>query len=73
MRPMNVSTYSCGDVSLGCSCGDCPSSPVCSNTAPPPHEGDKCSVRIGSLKVRDLFCFVSVLAVLRHTKAQLVF
>ena len=53
MKPMNVSTYSCGDVSLGCSCGDCTSSPVCSNTAPPPsHKGATCSVRIGSLKVR---------------------
>ncbi|CAK7346025.1 unnamed protein product [Dovyalis caffra] len=36
MKPMNVSTYSCGDISLGCSCGDCPQSPVCANTAPPP-------------------------------------
>ncbi|EOY15280.1 Patched family protein isoform 17 [Theobroma cacao] len=61
MRPMNVSTYSCGDVSLGCSCGDCPSSPVCSNTAPPPHEGDKCSVRIGSLKAK---CVDLALAIL---------
>ncbi|KAG6774822.1 hypothetical protein POTOM_022195 [Populus tomentosa] len=51
MKPMNVSTYSCGDISLGCSCGDCPQSPVCANTAPPPHhEGGSCAVRIGSLK-----------------------
>lgn len=53
MKPMNVSTYSCGDISLGCSCGDCPSSPVCSNTAPPgSHRMGSCLVRIGSLKVR---------------------
>ncbi|KAJ6336666.1 hypothetical protein OIU76_006527 [Salix suchowensis] len=38
MKPMNVSTYSCGDISLGCSCGDCPQSPVCANTDPPPHQ-----------------------------------
>ena len=54
MNPMNVSIYSCGDISLGCSCGDCPSSPVCSNTAPPAsHKASSCSVRIGSLKVRE--------------------
>ncbi|XP_065847366.1 uncharacterized protein [Euphorbia lathyris] len=53
MKPMNVSTYSCGDVSLGCSCGDCPSSTVCANTAPPPqHERNSCSVRIGSIKAK---------------------
>ncbi|XVE56281.1 hypothetical protein DITRI_Ditri03aG0226000 [Diplodiscus trichospermus] len=51
MKPMNVSTYSCGDVSLGCSCGDCPSSPICANTAPPSSQkGTTCSVRLGSLK-----------------------
>ncbi|KAK9112478.1 hypothetical protein Scep_019997 [Stephania cephalantha] len=33
IKPMNVSVYSCGDTSLGCSCGDCPSSPSCSNSA----------------------------------------
>ncbi|XP_051139854.1 uncharacterized protein LOC127257464 [Andrographis paniculata] len=51
MKPMNVSTYSCGDTSLGCSCGDCPSSAACSNSdvAPPPKK-DSCSVKIGSLK-----------------------
>ncbi|WCJ44712.1 NPC intracellular cholesterol transporter 1 [Euphorbia peplus] len=53
MKPMNVSTYSCADVSLGCSCGDCPSSTVCANTAPPPqHEKNSCSVRIGSIKAK---------------------
>lgn len=52
MIPMNVSTYSCADVSLGCSCGDCTSSPVCSSAAPPPHKSGSCSVKMGSLKVR---------------------
>ncbi|KAK8582603.1 hypothetical protein V6N13_069377 [Hibiscus sabdariffa] len=53
MKPMNVSTYSCGDTSLGCSCGDCPSSPQCSNTKPPsPPKKDHCSVTIGPVKVR---------------------
>lgn len=50
--PMNVSTYPCGDTSLGCSCGDCPLSPVCSDSEPPtPHKEDSCSIRIGSVKV----------------------
>lgn len=53
MTPMNVSTYACGDIALGCSCGDCPSSSVCTNTAPPPeHKEGSCSVRLGSLEVR---------------------
>lgn len=53
MKPMNVSTYSCGDTSLGCSCGDCPSSVACSNSDPPsPPKKGSCSVRIGSLNVR---------------------
>ncbi|XP_062163882.1 uncharacterized protein LOC133870706 [Alnus glutinosa] len=62
MKPMNVSTYSCGDISLGCSCGDCPSSPVCSNTAPPAsHKRGTCLVRIGSLKAK---CIDFALAIL---------
>ncbi|GMJ02776.1 Niemann-Pick disease type C1-1 [Hibiscus trionum] len=62
MKPMNVSTYSCRDVSLGCSCGDCPSSPVCSNTPiSTSNNGDKCSVRIGSLKAK---CVDLALAIL---------
>ncbi|KAG6699624.1 hypothetical protein I3842_08G075600 [Carya illinoinensis] len=62
MKPMNVSTYSCGDISLGCSCGDCPSSPVCSKTSPPPpHERGSCLVRIGSLKAK---CIDFALAIL---------
>ncbi|KAI9114197.1 hypothetical protein K1719_014847 [Acacia pycnantha] len=62
MRLMNVSTYSCGDVSLGCSCGDCPSSSVCSNIAPPTiQKMDSCSIRIGSLTVK---CVDLILAIL---------
>ncbi|XP_022975981.1 Niemann-Pick C1 protein-like isoform X1 [Cucurbita maxima] len=53
MKHMNVSAYSCGDTSLGCSCGDCPSAPVCSSTATPVfHRKNSCSVRVGSLKVK---------------------
>lgn len=53
MELMNVSAYSCGDTSLGCSCGDCPESPVCASVEPPvPHTHDSCSVKIRSLKVR---------------------
>lgn len=55
MKPMNVSVYSCSDTSLGCSCGDCPSSPICSGSAPPsPHDKRSCSIRLGSLKVRSI-------------------
>ncbi|KAJ4702289.1 Niemann-Pick C1 protein-like [Melia azedarach] len=61
MKAMNVSTYSCADVSLGCSCGDCSSSPVCSSTAPPPHKKGSCSVRIGSLNAK---CVDFALAIL---------
>ncbi|PPR89734.1 hypothetical protein GOBAR_AA30949 [Gossypium barbadense] len=53
MELMNVSTYSCGDTSLGCSCGDCPSSPQCSNSEPPsPSKKDHCSITIGPIKGR---------------------
>lgn len=52
MEPMNVSVYSCADTSLGCSCGDCPLSPACSNIEPPsPSKEDACSIKIGPLKV----------------------
>ncbi|KAI4388512.1 hypothetical protein MLD38_000833 [Melastoma candidum] len=55
MKPMNVSTYSCGDTSLGCSCGDCPSSPTCSSSTLPPSEKDEsCTVRLGSIKAKCL-------------------
>ncbi|XP_022982156.1 Niemann-Pick C1 protein-like [Cucurbita maxima] len=53
MKHMNVSAYSCGDTSLGCSCGDCPSAPVCSSAATPVSlRKNTCSVKIGSLKVK---------------------
>ncbi|KAF7829479.1 NPC intracellular cholesterol transporter 1-like isoform X1 [Senna tora] len=62
MRPMNVSTYSCGDISLGCSCGDCPSSSACSNIASTTiQKKDSCSLRIGSLMVK---CVDLILAIL---------
>ncbi|KAI3797062.1 hypothetical protein L1987_39752 [Smallanthus sonchifolius] len=65
MKPMNVSTYSCGDPSLGCSCGDCPSSPVCSSSALQPfHEKGSCSVRIGSLKAKCIEVSVAIVYVL---------
>ncbi|KAL2538045.1 Patched family protein [Forsythia ovata] len=64
MRPMNVSTYSCGDTSLGCSCGDCPLSTICSNSAPSPHQKRSCSVRIGSLKAKCIEVAVTVLYVI---------
>ncbi|BBH02663.1 Patched family protein [Prunus dulcis] len=62
MKPMNVSTYSCGDNSLGCSCGDCPSSTVCSNTVSPvSQKGGSCSVRIGSVKAKCIDLAVVIL------------
>ncbi|KAM1909294.1 hypothetical protein ACFX13_038070 [Malus domestica] len=62
MKPMNVSTYSCGDNSLGCSCGDCPSATVCSNTVSPvSRKGGSCSVRIGSIKAKCIDLAVAVL------------
>ncbi|CAI9753358.1 unnamed protein product [Fraxinus pennsylvanica] len=65
MKPMNVSTYSCGDTSLGCSCGDCPSSPVCSNSASSsPHQEGSCSVRIGSLKAKCVDVAVTLLYII---------
>lgn len=52
MELMNVSVYSCGDTSLGCSCGDCPSSLACSDIEPPsPDRRYSCFLRIGSFKV----------------------
>ncbi|XP_031405004.1 NPC intracellular cholesterol transporter 1 isoform X2 [Punica granatum] len=65
MRPMNVSTYSCGDTSLGCSCGDCPSSTVCSNIAPPQqHKEESCSVRLGSIKAKCVDVSLAILYVI---------
>jgi Niemann-Pick C1 protein len=54
MKPMNASVYSCNDTSLGCSCGDCPSSPVCSDPEPSPPRKDPCSIGVGSLKVETI-------------------
>ncbi|KOM51724.1 hypothetical protein LR48_Vigan09g038300 [Vigna angularis] len=62
MKPMNVSTYSCGDISLGCSCGDCPSSSVCSvSSSTTTSKKDSCSVKVGTLVVK---CVDLILAVL---------
>ncbi|XP_057724182.1 uncharacterized protein LOC130940150 [Arachis stenosperma] len=63
MELMNASVYSCNDTSLGCSCGDCPSSPVCSHPEPSPPRKDPCSIRIGSLKVRCVELSMAVLYV----------
>ncbi|XP_019435795.1 PREDICTED: Niemann-Pick C1 protein-like [Lupinus angustifolius] len=54
MQLMNASVYTCNDTSLGCSCGDCPSSSVCSTPQPSPPSIHPCSVTIGPLKVRCL-------------------
>ncbi|OAY77489.1 Niemann-Pick C1 protein [Ananas comosus] len=55
MKPLNITVYSCGDHSLGCSCGDCPSSSVCMNNAPSASRGKRsCSFKMGSLKVKCL-------------------
>ncbi|XP_073112906.1 uncharacterized protein [Elaeis guineensis] len=65
MKPMNVTVYSCGDPSLGCSCGDCPSSSVCSDSASPaPREKQACAIRIGSLKVKCLDFSLAILYLL---------
>ncbi|CAN7137118.1 unnamed protein product [Brassica rapa subsp. narinosa] len=62
MKPMNVSTYSCSDDTLGCSCGDCPSAAACSSTAAPPtQKRHACSIKIGSLEAK---CVDFVLAIL---------
>ncbi|CAN6688278.1 unnamed protein product [Malus baccata var. baccata] len=64
MELMNVSVYSCGDTSLGCSCGDCPSSPVCSNPEPPPPKKKPCSIRILSIEVKCIEVSVAILYIL---------
>ncbi|CAA0807018.1 Patched family protein [Striga hermonthica] len=53
MNSLNVSSYSCGDTSLGCSCGDCPSASACSSSEPVASpKQDSCSVAIGSLNAK---------------------
>ncbi|KAH1109328.1 hypothetical protein AAZX31_04G016700 [Glycine max] len=65
MKPMNVSTYSCGDISLGCSCGDCPSSSVCSNSASTTtNKKDSCSVKVGTLMVKCVDLSLAVLYII---------
>ncbi|KAH7511464.1 hypothetical protein JRO89_XSUnG0200700 [Xanthoceras sorbifolium] len=65
MELMNVSVYSCGDTSLGCSCGDCPLSPVCSSSEPPsPQRKETCSIRVGSLKVKCVEILVVIVYIL---------
>ncbi|KAG6508389.1 hypothetical protein ZIOFF_033763 [Zingiber officinale] len=55
IKPMNATTYSCGDSSMGCSCGDCPSSAVCIDSlSPAPHVKQSCSIKLISLKVKCL-------------------
>ena len=52
VKPLNSTIYSCGDPSLGCSCGDCPSSSVCTGSLLPQLNTEtSCSVKMGSLKV----------------------
>uniref|UniRef100_A0A7N0U4X7 SSD domain-containing protein n=1 Tax=Kalanchoe fedtschenkoi TaxID=63787 RepID=A0A7N0U4X7_KALFE len=72
MKLMNVSAYSCADTSLGCSCGDCPSAPVCSDLEPPspPEEKETCSISFGSLKVK---CIEFSLALLYIVLVSLFF
>ncbi|KAG8369281.1 hypothetical protein BUALT_Bualt15G0135100 [Buddleja alternifolia] len=65
MRPMNVTIYSCGDTSLGCSCGDCPSSEACSSYAlPAPPKKGSCTVKIGSLKAKCIELAVAILYII---------
>ncbi|KNA12261.1 hypothetical protein SOVF_127560 [Spinacia oleracea] len=62
MQLMDVSTYSCNDTSLGCSCGDCPSSPVCSSSEPPhSHTKESCSVKLGFFEVKCIDLAMAIL------------
>ncbi|CAG7907360.1 unnamed protein product [Brassica rapa] len=62
MKPMNVSTYSCSDDTLGCSCGDCPSAAACSSTAAPPtQKRHACSIKIGSLEAKRVDFVLAIL------------
>ncbi|XP_006652645.2 NPC intracellular cholesterol transporter 1-like [Oryza brachyantha] len=66
VKPLNATIYSCGDPSLGCSCGDCPSSSVCTGSLLPQLNTEtSCSVKMGSLKAKCLdFSLVVVYLVL---------
>ncbi|KAJ8450788.1 hypothetical protein Cgig2_032413 [Carnegiea gigantea] len=65
MKLMNVSVYSCNNTLLGCSCGDCPSAPVCSSLEPPHSQTkDSCTVKIGSLKVKCIDFSMAILYIL---------
>uniref|UniRef100_A0A7C9FG71 SSD domain-containing protein n=2 Tax=Opuntia streptacantha TaxID=393608 RepID=A0A7C9FG71_OPUST len=65
MKLMNVPVYACNDTLLGCSCGDCPSAPVCSSLDPPHSQTkDSCTVKIGSLKVKCIDFSMAILYVL---------
>ncbi|GMH16328.1 hypothetical protein Nepgr_018169 [Nepenthes gracilis] len=65
MELMNVSVYPCDDTSLGCSCGDCPSSPSCSSLEPPsPPKNDSCSIRLGPLKVKCIEFSMAILYII---------
>uniref|UniRef100_A0A453CMJ5 Niemann-Pick C1 N-terminal domain-containing protein n=1 Tax=Aegilops tauschii subsp. strangulata TaxID=200361 RepID=A0A453CMJ5_AEGTS len=56
VKPLNTTVYSCGDPSLGCSCGDCPSSSVCMGSLLPQSKTEtSCSVKMGSLKVAAIY------------------
>ncbi|CAI8600204.1 unnamed protein product [Vicia faba] len=65
MEPMNVSSYSCSDISLGCSCGDCPSSSVCSNSSSSTtQKKDSCSLKVGTLTVQCVDLTLTVLYII---------
>ncbi|GAB2217252.1 hypothetical protein Drorol1_Dr00000424 [Drosera rotundifolia] len=65
MKLMNVSIYSCGDTSLGYSCGDCPSSPACSSLEPShPPKNVSCLIRLGPFKVKRIDFSMGILYVL---------
>ncbi|KAK6939221.1 Niemann-Pick C1, N-terminal [Dillenia turbinata] len=62
IKPVNVTTYSCSDTSLGCSCGDCPLSPVCTTSGTPSSpKRSACTIKIGSLKAK---CIEFAMAIL---------
>ncbi|KAL2936836.1 NPC intracellular cholesterol transporter 1-like protein 1b [Bienertia sinuspersici] len=65
MQLMDVSTYSCNDTSLGCSCGDCPSSSGCSSPEPPhSRTKDSCSIRLGSFEMKCIDLSMTILYIL---------